>query len=164
MVELDGVTLLDRVLNALDSDVVVVGPQRSTSRPVIWCEEDPVGGGPVAAFAAGLAAAASSDKALLLGSDLPFIAGAVMPLLSLSADVAVLVDQDGRANYLASAWRRSVVEARLEELGDPNGLSMRRLLEGLSVEEVRDTGGWGFDCDTWESLDLARERAATETP
>ncbi|MGN6722626.1 MAG: molybdenum cofactor guanylyltransferase [Marmoricola sp.] len=164
MVDLDGITLLDRVLSATDAEAVVVGPERPTSRPVLWCEEEPVGGGPVAAFAAGLAVAPPSEMVLLLGSDLPFIGGAVAPLLSTSADVAVLVDADGRANYLASAWRRHVVEAALARVGDPTGLPMRRLVDGLTVEEVRDTGGWGFDCDTWDAVEEARERGATSTP
>lgn len=163
MVVLDGITLLDRVVSAVDCDTVVVGPPRPTSHPVTWCEEDPVGGGPAAAFAAGLTLASPSEKVLLLGSDLPFVGGAISPLLSSTADVAVLIDGDGRANYLASAWRRSAAEARLRELGDPNGLSMRQLVDGLTLEEVRDTGGWGFDCDTWEAIEQARERGATET-
>ena len=164
MVDLDGITLLDRVLNATEAETVVVGPRRPTSRSVIWCEEEPVGGGPVAAFAAGLAVAPPSEKILLLGSDLPFIAGAFSPLLSTSADVAVLVDADGRANYLASAWVRSAAEAQVRDLGDLTGLPMRRLLQGLTVEEVRDTGEWGFDCDTWDAVHEARERGAASTP
>src|SRR3954451_21606618 len=49
-------SLLDRVLGAVPdaSSVVVVGPSRATSRPVTWVREDPPGGGPVAALAAGL--------------------------------------------------------------------------------------------------------------
>lgn len=164
MVELDGTTLLDRVLNATAADTVVVGPERPTSRPVSWCEESPVGGGPVAAFAAGLAVAPASDRVLLLASDLPFIEGAISPLLVTSADVAVLVDVDGRPNYLASVWRRAVAEDQLRRLGDPAGVPMRRLLDGLTIEEVRDTDGWGFDCDTWETVEQARERGATSTP
>lgn len=169
LVDFAGGTLLDRVLQACTdaTDVVVVGPRRPTSREVRWCEEQPTDGGPVAAFAAGLAAAPSGEHVLLLASDLPFIAAGVTPLLAAltpEADVSVLVDAEGRANYLASAWRRSAALARLRDLGDPTGLPMRRLLDGLSIAEVRDTDGWGFDCDTWESLDLARQRGAMETP
>lgn len=165
MVEFEGSTLLDRVLDAATDaeQIVAVGPPRPTGHPVTWCEERPVGGGPVAAVAAGLSAAAATEVVLLLASDLPFIEGAIGPLLDAltpGADVAVLVDDTGRANYLASAWRRGAVETRLADLGDPAGLPMRRLLEGLTVVEVRDTGGWGFDCDTWEALDLARHRGA----
>ena len=168
MIGFEGSTLLDRVLDATAGaeHVVVVGPVRPTAHAVMWCEERPVGGGPVAAFAAGLSAVPPSENVLLLASDLPFIAGALRPLLdALMADhdAAVLVDGDGRANYLASAWRRSVAEDRVEVLGDPTGLPMRRLFEGIDVAEVRDTDGWGFDCDTWESLESARQRGATST-
>lgn len=168
MVEFEGGTLLDRVLDAtIDAhQVVVVGPPRPTSRAVTWCEEQPIGGGPVAAFAAGLSAADSSDAVLLLACDLPFIANGIPSLLaalSSGTDAALLVDDTGRANYLASAWRRSSAEAQLRRLGDPVGLAMRRLLYDLTIAEVRDTDGWGFDCDTWEALDLARRRGAKRT-
>ena len=168
MVELDGTTLLDRALQGAGgaTEVVVVGPPRPTSSPVVWAEEQPAGGGPVAALAAGLASAQPTDAVLLLASDLPFIAEGVPSLvaaLTPGTDVAILVDDDGRANYLAALWRRSSVEARLTGLGDLAGLPMRRMLEGMAVAEVRDTDGWGFDCDTWEALDLARQRGATST-
>ncbi|MGN6160101.1 MAG: molybdenum cofactor guanylyltransferase [Marmoricola sp.] len=168
MIELSGITLLDRVLAATASadHVVVVGPQRTVAASVRWCEEDPPGGGPVPALAAGLAVAPPSGIVVLLASDLPFIGEGVEALvaaLDSAADVAVLVDADGRANYLASAWRRNQLEAALTRIGDPTGQSMRRLLNGMTVAEVRDTGGWGEDCDTWEALDRARERGVPDS-
>ncbi|MEE4545309.1 NTP transferase domain-containing protein [Streptomyces sp. V4-01] len=53
-----GRMLLDRVLAACPGAraTVVVGPRRPTSRPVRWTREDPAGGGPLPALAAGLAA------------------------------------------------------------------------------------------------------------
>src|SRR5262245_36081754 len=47
----DGVPMLDRVLlaTAAASSTVVVGPRRETVRPVEWTQEQPAGGGPVAA-------------------------------------------------------------------------------------------------------------------
>ena len=55
-VEIDGVTLLERSLAATMSalEVVVVGEQVPTSRPVTWTREDPAGGGPAAGLLAGL--------------------------------------------------------------------------------------------------------------
>jgi hypothetical protein len=99
---------------------------------------------------------------LLLASDLPFIGGAIASLSEPTADVAILVDPDGRPNYLASVWRRDIAESALQRIGDPTGLSMRRLLDDLTVAKVRDTGGWGFDCDTWDAVEQARQRGARD--
>ncbi|MCM2388887.1 DUF6457 domain-containing protein [Streptomyces albipurpureus] len=51
-----GRTLLDRVLAACRDArrTVVVGGRRATERPVVWAQESPPGGGPVAALDAGL--------------------------------------------------------------------------------------------------------------
>jgi molybdopterin-guanine dinucleotide biosynthesis protein A len=53
-----GRMLLDRVLAACAAarTTVVVGPRRPTARPVLWTREEPAGGGPLPALAAGLAA------------------------------------------------------------------------------------------------------------
>ena len=55
-IELDGVTLLERALAATMTavEVVVVGEQVPTTRPVTWTVEDPRGGGPAAGLLAGL--------------------------------------------------------------------------------------------------------------
>ena len=161
MLEVGSSSLLARAVGAAAdaSTVVVVGPRRDLELDVVWCEEEPAGGGPVAAFAAGLART-SAEVVLLLAADLPFVAGAVTPLLASAArgDVAVLVDEAGRANYLASAWQRS---AAVRALGSASsaGRSMRSLFDGLSVVQVSDAGGWGADCDTWDAVAAARARA-----
>ena len=172
MVEVAGQTLLDRVVAGLGAAerVVVVGPQRALttpSRAVLWREEQPPGGGPVAAFAAGLAATRASTV-LLVAVDLPFIAGALVSLLGAleadaAADLAMLTDRTGRPNFLATAWRRSSALERFYRLGAPGGLPMRRLLDGLEVVHVADLGGWGVDCDTSDSIESAR-RLAAERP
>lgn len=54
-IEIDGETLLEHVLSALRAlpEVVVVGPEVSTSRPVTFTREEPAGGGPAAGLLAG---------------------------------------------------------------------------------------------------------------
>lgn len=168
MVKLAGSTLLDRVLDAVSdaAHVMVVGPTRPTDQPVEWCQEDPAGGGPLAAFSAGLSLASATDVVLLLASDLPFVKGAVPVLLDAlepGIDVALLQDANGRANYLASAWQRRAVDSQMAKIPDPSGLPMRRLLDGLTVAEVADAEGWGFDCDTPEALSIARQREGEQT-
>lgn len=164
MIDVGGSTLIHRVLGGLEgvAHVVVVGPERAVVGNVHWCEEQPSGGGPVAAFSAGLAAG-DAGVVLLLAADLPFVGGAVTALLGRlieGVDVAVLIDDSGRPNYLASVWRRAAVDSRLAALGDLTGLSMRMLFEGLTVATVTDDGGWGIDCDTWDAVEQARLRAA----
>lgn len=169
MVAIEGATLLDRALGAASAadHIVVVGPSRPTTIPVTrWVEEDPSDGGPAAAFAAGVAAAPPTDVLVLLAVDLPFVSDAIPPLLAAlepGIDVAILADETGRANYLASAWRRDAAAGRLAMIPDISGFSMRKLLDGLTVAHVRDTGGWGFDCDTWDAVERARSRGATRT-
>lgn len=154
-----GRRLLDRVLDAVPDAVriVVVGPEQAAARPVLWCREEPPGGGPVAALAAGLPLT-SAPTVVLLAADLPWIAPAVPVLLAAVPDdgAAVLVDADGRANYLASAWRRTALAAALTRVGTVAGASMRALLAGVPLAAVPDRPGWGRDCDTWEDLAQAQ--------
>ena len=156
-----GRTLLDRVVDAVDAAgrVVVVGPRRPLERDVIWCQEEPAGSGPVAAIAAGLPQT-SAEVVLVLAADLPYVAGAIAPLLAAvgRGDVALLADPDGRANHLAAAWRRDALVSALAAVGDPNGAAVRSLLGSVAVVLVPDEAGWGRDCDTWD--DLAAARAA----
>ncbi len=153
------VTLLDRVVAAVPDSgrVVVVGPRQPVHRSVTWCREDPAGGGPVAALAAGVPRT-SADVVLLLAADLPGIAPAVPMLLSaVPVDgTACLCDRAGRLNYLAAAWRRCSLLTALAALGAPAGRSMRALVAGVATVAVADGDGWGRDCDTWQDLALAR--------
>ena len=91
-IPLGGRDLLDRVLDAVpDADrVVVVGPSRPLPRPVAWRREDPPGGGPVAAIAAGLPATSAPLVAVLAG-DLPFLTASAVGALRF----AVGPDDDG---------------------------------------------------------------------
>ncbi|HJQ43612.1 MAG TPA: NTP transferase domain-containing protein [Jatrophihabitantaceae bacterium] len=169
--DIGGRTLLDRVIGAVRAAqrIVVVGPRRADiddtgdtgdTDAVIWCREDPPGGGPVAGIAAGLEHV-TADHVLVLAADLPDIAGANAPLLDAlrNADAAVLVDSTGRRNYLAAAWRTATLRARLDSIGQASGVAARSLFDGVTTAEVEDTAGWGTDCDTWDDVARARERA-----
>jgi molybdopterin-guanine dinucleotide biosynthesis protein A len=165
--EIGGVSLLDRVLDACAEarDVVCVGPRRATRRPVRWTREDPPGAGPVAALAAGLASTSGTPapRVLLLAADLPFLGPALAHSLwtgSAGHDGAVLVDRDGRDQWLAACYAREVLEraiaGRAAEQGSLAGHSLRRLLAGLDLVRVPDPDGQSFDCDTWEDVDHVR--------
>lgn len=162
--EIDGVALLDRVLIAVRAATrtVVVGPRRDAVGDVVWCREEPPGGGPVAAIAAALPHV-RRERVLVLAADLPWIAPAV-PLLLAALDparAAALVDAAGRRNVLAAAWWTSSLRAAVES-ASPVGRPVRSLYEDVPVAQVPDAGGWGTDCDTWDDLRTARRRATEE--
>jgi molybdopterin-guanine dinucleotide biosynthesis protein A len=165
--DVGGSALLDHVLAAVaDADrIVVVGPGRPAVVPVIWCREEPPGGGPVAALAAGLPHV-EADVVLTLAADLPWIGPAVPVLLAAltgsTADCAALVDGAGRVNYLSAAWRRASLVRALTVLGEPTGAPMRGLVSTATLLEVPDEGSWGLDCDTWDDIDGARRRLHRE--
>ncbi len=161
---LAGSSLLDHVLAAVaDAErTVVVGPERDVARAVHWCREQPPGGGPVAALAAGFRHV-RADVVVVLAADLPWIAPAVVALQAAlgdgPADAALLVDSDGRVNHLAAAWRRPALGAALAAVGEPAGAPAHRVLAGTTYVTVLDPHGWGRDCDTWDDLAAARREA-----
>lgn len=160
-------TLLDRVLAACAGarTTVVVGPARPTAyEGVRWTREQPPGGGPVAAVAAGLELV-TADTVLLLAADLPFLDRRTVDRLVTALDradrhtgAAVLVDAGGRDQPLTAAYRTAPLRAALAGLGDPAGQPLRRLVGGLAGLRVADTDNVAYDCDTWEDLEQARER------
>jgi molybdopterin-guanine dinucleotide biosynthesis protein A len=159
-----GRTLLDSVVAAVADArrIVIVGPEQPVARldgapRVSWRREEPPGGGPVAAVAAGLVATVA-DRLVILAADLPRIAPAVPRLLAAlpSDGAALLTDPTGRPNYLAAAWRRASLVDALERLGLTTGASMRALMTGVPTVELADEDEWGRDCDTPDDLERAR--------
>ncbi|MCX4763493.1 NTP transferase domain-containing protein [Streptomyces sp. NBC_01275] len=168
-VRVGGRALLDRVLGACADarTTVVVAAPRPTARPVRWAREDPPGGGPVAALAAGLGRA-TADDVLVLSADLPFLAAdTVRRLLAAlhadGAEGALLTDADGRDQPLVAAYRTAALRRELTALsatgsgGGLTGLPLRRLTAGLDLTRVPDPVA-SFDCDTWDDIATARAR------
>jgi molybdopterin-guanine dinucleotide biosynthesis protein A len=151
----DGRRLLDVALDALDGAQrrVVVAATAEVPPGVALVSEDPPGGGPVAALAAGLAEV-TAPVCVVLAADLPFVRRAHVE--QLVAAVAVAVDADGRDQPLLAAYDTAALRAALP--GQPAGASMRQLLSGLALSRV-SLGGhpapW-FDCDTQDDLEAAR--------
>jgi molybdopterin-guanine dinucleotide biosynthesis protein A len=91
---LDGV--LDRAAGLDPAGIVVVGPHRPTSAAVRWAREQPPGGGPLAALAAGLAAvpaprtAPDSSTDSGAAQDVPAPAGSGADTAVGAAEVVVL--------------------------------------------------------------------------
>jgi molybdopterin-guanine dinucleotide biosynthesis protein A len=163
MVEIDGATMLDRAIAAAGKAerVVVVGPRRPITADVVWTQEDPPGGGPVAALAAALDHV-EQDYCLLLAADLPWIAAAVPFLLSAvtKTDVAVLTNA-GRRNHLAAVWRTAALRAAIDDLDEVPNTAVRELLRTVRVVDVADEADWGVDCDTWADIEAANAKGPT---
>ena len=171
-------TLLERVLAATlgAARVVVVGPVRDLAGgpAVRWTQEQPPGAGPVAGLQAGLAQV-HAPVVVLLAADLPFVSVAVVAALAGAAahpgavqggavqGGAVLLDGDGRSQWLLSAWPADDLRAAL--VGAAPGASLRSVLGGLAWSGLlaTDLVGQGpaevwYDCDTFEELAEARRR------
>lgn len=161
-IEVGGVTLLERALaatvNALE--VVVVGPQVPTSRPVTWTREDPASGGPGAGILAGLDRfLRMPDLLCVLAVDMPRVNAGTVARLTRAAeedstvDGAVLVDGDGHRQVLAAVYRTSpLAAARPENREHEHGLSVRRLVGRLRLAEVPVVGDEAQDIDSWKDL------------
>ncbi|HEX3648263.1 MAG TPA: NTP transferase domain-containing protein [Pseudonocardiaceae bacterium] len=154
-----GRTLLDRALDAVRGAdaIVVVGPTRPVCGQVLWTMEQPRGGGPLAALAAGLTALPGEpDQIALLAADLTGVTAHTVDrlraALAAGADGAVLSDASGHRQWLISVWRAAALRAALP--AEPEGRSLRSVLAGLSVVEVPELPGESADVDT--PADLAR--------
>lgn len=184
LMTIDGVTLLDLALRAAAGarHIVVVGPPGLPIPPgVTLAREDPPFGGPAAAVAAGMANLPVEPAAwvLLLAADLPraseLVAGLIAaapavdpdrpdpevgPNAAAGADALVGVDDGGRRQWLAGLYRTSALAAAIRRAGPDTlaGLSMRRLLAGLTVTDVRLPEWASGDVDTPD--DAARWKAA----
>jgi molybdenum cofactor guanylyltransferase len=170
-----GQSVLGRLVSSLDTSVpvVVVGPSRPLERSVRWALESPVGGGPVAGLAAGLAAlqatsGARSDGAtwvVVIAGDQPFAAAAVPALLSArrdDLDAVVGMDAWGRAQPLLAAYRITALVTALT--GPVAGRSMHSLLDELVSRPVELPPEAMLDVDDAASLERARELAAPPRP
>ncbi len=170
-IEVGGATLLEHVLGALAGvpEVVVVGEEVLTSRPVTFRREDPPGGGPAAGLLAGLGGFPRPPRTtVVLAVDLPLVTTATVRRLveALPADGsgdgavdgALLVDENGRRQYLCAAYRTDALLAAAPPPGQEHGLAVRRLVGDLRLAEVPALPGEAHDVDTWEDLVALRER------
>jgi molybdopterin-guanine dinucleotide biosynthesis protein A len=159
---IDGVPVLDHVVGQLPPSwpVVCVGPARPTVAPVTWVREEPPGGGPVAALAAGLAEV-SSPVVVVLGGDMPYAAPAATAVVAaLLADPAVDAvvgrDPQGRTQPLLAAYR---TEALRRAVPDPSaGVALMRVVDALVHAGLPTDSRAALDIDTREDLQTARHR------
>ena len=160
--EIAGVPMLEHVLGALSEvpDVVVVGAEVETSRPVTWRREDPAGGGPAAGLLAGLRGFPAPPRLVaVVAVDMPLVTTATVRRLMLSASVdgALLVDERGREQYLCAVYRTEALMAAAPSPEEEHGLPMRRLVGGLDLARVPALPWESRDVDSWEDLRAVRD-------
>jgi molybdopterin-guanine dinucleotide biosynthesis protein A len=160
-IEIGGRTLLDRALDAVVDarEVVVVGEQVPTERPVTFTRESPRYGGPAAGLLTGLDALLDVPPYVaVVAVDMPRLTPVTLRRLAEAAegnDGAVLVGPDGRRQLAVV-----VGSARLQEIRPDHehqhDLALWRLLAPLDLTEVPSIGEEHRDVDTWTDLrDLA---------
>ena len=162
-IELDGVTLLERALAATVTavEVVVVGEQVPTTRPVTWTRENPRSGGPAAGMLAGMDAFLRAPELLaVLAVDMPRVTpGTFVRLVEEVVegyDGAVLVDEADRAQVCAVYRWSALVAARPASREDEFGLPLHQLLRPLRLARVASVGQESVDIDTWQDLTRLR--------
>jgi molybdopterin-guanine dinucleotide biosynthesis protein A len=159
-----GRTLLEAALAAVDGALprVVVGPPQPAPAGVLLVREEPPGGGPVPALAAGVAAVGDAEVVAVLAGDLPFVTPGLVTELRgrLTGDGALVVDDTGRDQWLLGVWRTAALRPALAAVSGPAPL--RAVLGRLSAVRYRPPVAPGevppwTDCDT--PAELARARA-----
>ncbi len=153
-----GQPLLGHVLAAASAarTVVVVGRVQAPDG-VMVTSEDPPGGGPVAGIAAGMAALGDQPApwVLVLAVDQPGARPAALALLAAieatpeSVDALCHVDRAGHEQWLLTAYRTRSLQHALLELGDSQGVAVRRLAALLRFAHVAEGGEFVGDIDTW---------------
>ncbi|XVQ07802.1 molybdenum cofactor guanylyltransferase [Spirillospora sp. CA-255316] len=145
--------------------LIVVGPPRPGLPHAVVVREDPPGSGPVPALRAGLPEV-RAPWTVLLAADLPFLRPSHVAALLEAAGGggAVLVDQDGREQWLAGCWPTGPLRTALAGY---EGGSLRGLLGPLRPVPVALAAGerppW-YDCDTPDALVHADRLAAPYDP
>lgn len=172
LLDIGGRSILARLVADLDPlPVVIVGPlpPGPTGLPTRahWCREDPPGGGPAAALAAGLRLLPDVDLVVAIAGDQPFAATAVPRLVHAvltdpAAQAAVGVDGDGRDQPLLAVYRAAALRTRLH--GPVDGMSMRRVVAGLAVIRVPLTAPESVDVDDPADLATARQWVTRSGP
>lgn len=167
LVDVGGRTLLERVLAACDGAVnlVVVGPRRdvSTGTSIIWCREEPPGGGPVAAIDAAMPHM-SAKVVVVLAVDHPFVdATTIRALVDAAADHdgAHAVDTKGHVQPLLAAYQRAALATALARTNPLAGARVRDLIAMMDLAGVA-VGLAALDCDTPADVERAGAIAATD--
>lgn len=168
---LGGTSLLEIAMTAVaPARTVVVGPPRRLGAQVLQTMEDPAGGGPAAAVAAGVELIAAHDDRMqepvesaqqalvvVLAADLPGIATGSVDLLTgavmeRNLTGAVLLDPTGRSQYLAGVWRLPALLERCRSRPSWDGGRLSDLLGPLIGARLPVDARASADLDTTADL------------
>jgi len=154
-------TTAQRILDELPAGVpvtVVGAVPDHLSRHVNVTQETPLGGGPAAGVAAGLALI-DTELVAVLAIDMPFAAPVLDELLAaLDPDVdgVLAVDSAGRQQYLCAVYRTAALRSAFA--GDTTNKAMHSAVAGLNLRTV-SMDERVLDIDTPDDLERARDLA-----
>jgi len=163
-----GKSLIALILGSIPSEfkVVIVGEDPKIESSQYQCVlEEPIGGGPLAGFKAGLDAS-ESELVALIATDMPFASGLVLNLINsirANDDAVMYVDAKDFKQPLAAVYRSTSVKRALAVMGELNGKSMRELVSHLNVQEIEmshEVSQALIDIDTAADLEQAIAFAA----
>ena len=161
--KIGGVSLIERILTSIPSEfeTIIVGPDPMINnahyRTVL---ENPIGGGPLAGFKAGLEIC-TSELVVLIATDMPFAVSRTLHLMESMKphdDAVVYVDAEGIKQSLAAIYRVEAVERALSLMGNAHGQSMQTMLSHLQIREIemsKEVAQALRDIDTTEDLERA---------
>lgn len=135
-------SLIEELLISLpqNMDVIVVGPAiEKALRPLKYTQEDPLGGGPVAAICAGLELI-DTEFVAIIATDMPFasqIIDGLIGVLPIGEDALIPLDSQGVRQSLCALYRTAALRSAITRLGEVSGQSMRNLTKLLDVRELR---------------------------
>ena len=165
-IEIRGRTLLEHTLDAVidAAEVVVVGQQVPTDRPVTFVIEDPQYGGPVAGLLTGRDSLLRTFPWLaVLAVDMPFVSSATIRRLHEAAvghDGAVLASPEGRRQLAFVVDTARLDQVRPDREGQ-HGHPLWPMLEPLDMVVVPALAQEHRDVDTWTDLrDLGDDEPA----
>ncbi|MEY4968012.1 MAG: hypothetical protein RIQ73_711 [Actinomycetota bacterium] len=163
-----GKSLIAFILGSIPSEfkIVIVGQDPKIESSQYQCVlEEPIGGGPLAGFKAGLDAS-ESELVALIATDMPFASGLVLNLINsirVHDDAVMYVDAKGFKQPLAAVYRSKSVKRALADMGQLDGKSMRELVSHLMVHEIEmshEIAQALMDIDTAADLEQAIAFAA----
>ena len=154
LIEVDGVSMLERVTTAVASAahrVVILGTEYEGFES--WPDQAQ-GAGPLIGIATALARA-EADRVLVVAVDHPFVRSETLArLVGMEAELSVVpVDKDGVRQVTCAVYPVSIADLAAEEAGA--GGSIQSLLDRVSFQPVTpDTWtAWGEDGRSWFSAD-----------
>jgi molybdenum cofactor guanylyltransferase len=160
---IDGISLLERAIRALDGIVdevvVVTAPDRPpgrdaapAGRQISWVQDAQPFGGPLAGLATGLRAATGSIV-LVVGGDMPYLVPAVLRGLA-AITPAALADASGTLRPLPCALDRTSALLAADELLAGGERRLRTLLGRLGTTSLPWATWTADDPDGWTLVDI----------